>query len=89
MKRMSTLTGLVLMTLAVYAILSLISVRESLTDAMEQTAQLQAEIDAAQAENSALEEKTQDMESEEGTAELARQRLRLIKPNEIIFADIS
>lgn len=89
MKRTSTLVGLVLTTLAVYAILSLISVRGSLKDAVEQTASLQAEIAAVQEENSALEEEIQDAESEEGTAELARQRLKLIKPNEIIFEDIS
>lgn len=80
--------GLVLTALTVYAILSLISVQKNLKDAMEQTAQLQAEITAAQTENNALEEKTQELESGEGTEELANRRLRLIKPNEIIFTDI-
>ena len=47
MKRTSTLVGLVLTALTVYAILSLISVQKDLKDAMEQTAQLQAEIAAA------------------------------------------
>ena len=88
MKRTSTLMGLVLTALTVYAILSLISVQKNLKDAMEQTAQLQAEIDAAQTENSALEKKTQALESGEGTEELANRRLRLIKPDEIIFTDI-
>ena len=88
MKKTSTLVGLVLTALTVYAILNLISVQEDLKDAMEQTAQLQAEIAAAQTENSALEEKTQELESGEGTEELANRRLRLIKPDEIIFTDI-
>ena len=55
---------------------------------MEQTAQLQAEITAAQTENIELEEKTQALESGEGVEELANRRLRLIKADEIIFTDI-
>ncbi len=88
MKKTSTLVGLVLTALTVYAILNLISVQEDLKDAMEQTAQLQAEIAAAQAENSDLEEKTQALESGEGVEELANRRLRLIRPDEVIFTDI-
>ena len=88
MKRTSTLVGIVLTALAVYAILSLISVQRNLKDAMELTAQLQADIIAVQTENSGLEEKTQALENGEGTEELAKQRLRLIRPDEIIFTDI-
>ena len=88
MKKTSTLMGLVLTVLTAYAILNLISVQEDLKDAMEQTAQLQAEIAAAQAENSDLEEKTQALESGEGVEELANRRLRLIRPDEVIFTDI-
>ena len=88
MKKTSTLVGLVLTALTVYAILSLISVQEDLKDAMEQTEQLRAEIAAAHEENSSLEEKTQALESGEGMEELANRRLRLIRPDEIIFTDI-
>ena len=88
MKRTSTLVGIVLTALAVYAILSLISVQRNLKDAMELTAQLQADITAVQTENSGLEEKTQALENGAGTEELAKQRLRLIRPDEIIFTDI-
>lgn len=88
MKRTSTLVGIVLTALTVYAILSLISVQRNLKDAMELTAQLQADITAVQTENSGLEEKTQALENGEGTEELAKQRLRLIRPDEIIFTDI-
>ena len=88
MKRTSTLVGLVLTVLTAYAILSLISVQEDLKDAVEQTAQLRAEIAAAQKENSSLEEKTQALENGEGTEELANRRLSLIRPDEIIFTDI-
>lgn len=88
MKRTSTLVGLVLTVLTAYAILSLISVQEDLKDAVEQTAQLRAEIAAAQKENSSLEEKTQALEDGEGAEELANRRLRLIRPDEIVFTDI-
>lgn len=88
MKRTSTLVGIVLTALTVYAILSLISVQRNLKDAMELTAQLQADITAVQTENSGLEEKTQALENGEGTEDLAKQRLRLIRPDEIIFTDI-
>ena len=50
MKKSTTIVGLALTMLAVYAILNLVSLKRDLADAMEQTSALQAEIQQAQAE---------------------------------------
>ena len=59
MKKSTTIVGLALTMLAVYAILNLVSLKRDLADAMEQTSALQAEIQQAQAEGAELEEKMQ------------------------------
>ena len=59
MKKSTTIVGLALTMLAVYAILNLVSLKRDLADAMEQTSALQAEIQQAQAEGAELEENMQ------------------------------
>ena len=86
MKKSTTIVGLALTMLAVYAILNLVSLKRDLADAMEQTSALQAEIQ--QAEGAELEEKMQALDTDEGIESLAKYRLRLIGSDEKIFRDI-
>lgn len=88
MKKSTTIVGLALTMLAVYAILNLVSLKRDLADAMEQTSALQAEIKQAQAEGAELEEKMQALDTDEGIESLAKYRLRLIGSDEKIFRDI-
>ena len=74
--------------LAVYAILSLISLKRDLADAMEQTSALRAEIEQAQAEGAYLEKQMRDIDTDDGIESLAEHRLRLISADEKIFRDI-
>lgn len=85
--RRTTIAYLALAMLAVYAIVSLVSVRRDLADAMEQTMALKAEIEQAQEESLSLEGKILALNTDEGAAQLARQRLRLAGADETIFAD--
>ena len=81
MKKSTTIVGLALTMLAVYAILNLVSLKRDLADAMEQTSALQAE-------GAELEEKMQALDTDEGIESLAKYRLRLIGSDEKIFRDI-
>ena len=74
MKKSTTIVGLALTMLAAYAILNLVSLKSDLADAMEQT--------------SALQEKMQALDTDEGIESLAKYRLRLIGSDEKIFRDI-
>ena len=88
MKKSTTIIGLALTMLAVYAILNLVSLKRDLADAMEQTSALRAEITEAQAESAYLEEQMQDIDTDDGIERLAKHRLKLIGSDEKIFRDI-
>lgn len=88
MKKSTTIVGLALTMLAVYAILNLVSLKRDLADAMEQTSALQAEIRQAQTESAYLEEQMQDIDTDDGIERLAKHRLKLIGSDENIFRDI-
>ncbi len=88
MKKSTTIVGLALTMLAVYAILNLVSLKRDLADAMEQTSALRAEITEAQAEGAYLEEQMQDIDTDDGIERLAKHRLKLIGSDEKIFRDI-
>ncbi len=88
MKKSTTIVGLALTMLAVYAILNLVSLKRDLADAMEQTSALQAEIRQAQTESAYLEEQMQDIDTDDGIERLAKHRLKLIGSDEKIFRDI-
>lgn len=87
MKRSTVIVGLAIVMLAVYATLSLVSVQRDLRDAMEQTEALRAEIVRAREEGEHVRQKLNELETDEGMAELARQRLRLVLPDSEIFID--
>lgn len=88
MKKSTTIVGLALTMLAVYAILNMVSIKRDLADAMDQTRSLQEEIRQAQAENACLEERIDACGTDEGIESLAKSRLRLIGADEKIFRDI-
>lgn len=88
MKKSTTIIGLALTMLAVYAILNLISLKRDLADAMEQTSALRAEIEQAQVEGAYLEKQMRDIDTDNGIESLAEHRLRLIGADEKIFRDI-
>ena len=88
MKKSTTIIGLALTMLAVYAILNLVSLKRDLADAMEQTSALRTEIAEAQAESADLEKQMLDIDTDEGIESLAEHRLRLIGSDEKIFRDI-
>ncbi len=88
MKKSTTIIGLALTMLAVYAILNLVSLKRDLAEIMEQSMALQAEIQQAQEDGAYLEARLADIDTDDGIENLAKYRLRLIGSDEKIFRDI-
>lgn len=88
MKKSTTIIGLALTMLAVYAILNLVSIKRDLAEAIEQSSALQAEIRQAQEDGAYLERQLEDMDTDDGIESLAKYRLKLIGSDEKIFRDI-
>ncbi len=75
--------------LLVYATLSLAAAQKDLNAALDMTAQLSDKVAEVSAENEKLLDELENISSEEAKESLARERLGLVKPNEIIFVDIN
>ncbi len=88
MKKSTTIIGLALTMLAVYAMLNLVSLKRDLAEAIEQSRALQAEIQQAQEDGAYLEARLEDIDTDDGIESLAKYRLRLIGSDEKIFRDI-
>ncbi len=88
MKKSTTIIGLALTMLAVYAILNLVSLKRDLAEAIEQSRTLQEEIRQAQEEGAYLESALEDTETDDGIESLAKYRLKLFGSDEKIFRDI-
>ena len=88
MKKTTTIVGLALTMLAVYAILNLAGLRRDLAEAMEQTSALRTEIRQAQEESISLAEKMRDLDTDDGIESLAEHRQRLVGSDQKIFRDI-
>lgn len=89
MKKSRGITALILTVLTVYAILALMRARSDLRDANEMTAQLQVEIEAVSAENEELMRRIESSGSDSAIERIARERLGLVMPDEIVFTDIN
>ncbi len=75
--------------LLVYATLSLAAAQKDLNTALSLTAQLSDKVAQASAENEKLLDELENISSDDAKESLARERLGLVKPNEIIFIDIN
>ena len=89
MKKSRGITGIILTVLIVYATLSLAAAQKDLNEACDLTAQLGEKVAEASAENEKLLCDLENISSEEAKESLARERLGLVKPNEILFIDIN
>lgn len=89
MKRTRSITAIVLVSLTVYATLNLIRVRSDIADAIAISEELRNEINIVEANNRLLKQMIADSESDEAAERIARERLGLVKPGDIVFVDMS
>ncbi|HIQ70057.1 MAG TPA: septum formation initiator family protein [Candidatus Avoscillospira stercorigallinarum] len=87
-KRSSLVTKVLILVLVVYATVTLVSLQSQVTEKETQAAALQDDITAAQQENLRLEQAINALGTDEGVEAVARQKLGLVAPGEILFYDV-
>ena len=87
-KRSSLVTKVLILVQVVYATVTLVSLQSQVIEKETQAAALQDDITAAQQENLRLEQAINALGTDEGVEAVARQKLGLVAPGEILFYDV-
>lgn len=88
LKKSSLLAKLIILILAVYATVTLLTLQSRIQTAQEETASLQAQIESITQANNRLEADIETAGTAEGLEAIARERLGFVYDGEIIFHDI-
>ncbi len=88
LRKSSMLTRLIILALAVYAIVTLLSLQTQISQQDEANAALREEISATGQENQRLQQAIERVGSREGVEEVARNKLGLVTEGEIIFYNL-
>lgn len=86
-KKSSLLVKLVILILLVYSTVTLVSLQNQLQDKKAEAAQLTAEAQQLQQDNLDLQERIDNLSTDEGIEEVARNKLGLVRDGEIVFYD--
>lgn len=86
--RSSLLVKVVILILAVYATVTLVSLRSQITEKNEQAAQLQSSITAAEQENDRLQNAIDSIDTDAGIREAAGTMLGMVESDEIVFYNV-
>lgn len=86
--RSSLVTKILIFVLVAYAAVTLVSLQSQLQEKNAEADALAGEITAMEQENQRLEQAIENLDSDEGVEAVARQKLGLVKKNEIVFYDV-
>ena len=86
--RSSLLVKLVLLILVVYATVTLVSLRKQITEKNSEAAALTGSITAVEQENGRLQEAIDNLDTDAGIEDAAREKLGMVSEGEIIFKDV-
>ena len=86
-RKKNQLAGIAITAILIYGVFSLISASAHLKKAESINERLESEINAARQEQRSITALIENSGSDEQIEALARERLGLVKPSEIIFAD--
>lgn len=89
LKKANMFTKIVILALTLYAVVSLVSVREKVAKAEAQRAVLQQQVTEMTQQNAELQYQIDHGTDEETIEEIARNKLGLVLPGEKVFYDIS
>lgn len=89
LKRAGIITKVVILALAVYAVISLISLNAQVTEARKVRDETQAEVERLAQSNAELEYEINHSDDPETIEDIARDKLGLVMPGEKIFYDVS
>ncbi len=87
-QKSSLVTKLLVLVLVVYATVTLVRLQDQLTAKKAEATQLTQELDAIEQENQRLEQAIDALDTDEGIAAVARQKLGMINRNQIVFYDV-
>lgn len=87
-KKSSLWIKLVILVLVVYATVTLVSLQSQITTKRAEMEALEKSIAAAEQEKQRLEDAIANMDTDAGVEEIARSKLGLVSPGEIIFQDV-
>ena len=87
-KRASLLTKILILALVVYATVTLVSLQSQVTEKEAEAAALAGAISAAEQENQRLQQAIDALGTDESVEAIARQKLGLVRKNEIVFHDV-
>lgn len=83
----SFITKTVILILIVYLTITLLNVRGKIQTASADYSTLQAKVVAQEAENAVLEERIKNRDDPETILEIAKEKLGLVEPGEVVFHD--
>lgn len=86
--RASLLVKLVILIVVVYAVVTLVSLRNQIAEKNAEAAALTSSISAAEQKNGQLEEAIANADTDEGIMDIARDKLGLVTDGEIVFKDV-
>lgn len=89
LKRAGIITKIIIVALIVYAVVSLVTVKSKTTEAEAKSAELQQQVTKLAEANAELQYGIDHAGDDETIEDIARQKLGLVKPGEIIFYDAS
>ncbi len=87
-QKSSLVTKLLVLVLVVYATVILVRLQDQLTEKEAEAAQLSQELETIEQENQRLEQAIDALDTDEGVAAVARQKLGMIDRNQIVFYDV-
>ncbi len=86
--RSSLLVKLVILILVVYATVTLVSLRRQITEKNDEAFALTGSITAVEQENDRLREAIDNLETDAGIEDAAREKLGMVSEGEIIFKNV-
>jgi cell division protein FtsL len=87
-KKSSLLTKILILVMVVYATVTLVSLQNQVTVRESGAARLQTQIEEARQENLRLEQAIENLDTDEGVEAVARQKLGLVAPGEVVYYDV-
>lgn len=86
--RSSLVTKILIFVLIAYAAVTLVSLQSQLQEKNAEADALSGQVTAMEQENRRLEQAIENLDTDEGVEAVARQKLGLVKKNEIVFYDV-
>lgn len=87
LKKSSAITKIVILALIIYAVASFISVRSKTAEALQEKTALQQKVTQMSEANAELQYGIDHSTDDQTIEDIAREKLGLVKPDEVIFYD--